>query len=53
MTTAGAANMATGLAHSAFNLVGNIGSSISASLDKSLLYEKEEQRLHIREEFIP
>ncbi|MGN0420671.1 MAG: hypothetical protein ACI4E4_09530 [Acetatifactor sp.] len=36
--TAGAANMASGLAHSAVNAVGNIGSSISASIQKKDLF---------------
>lgn len=37
--TAGAANMASGMAHSAFNAVGNIASGISASMQKNELYK--------------
>lgn len=40
--TAGAANMASGLAHSAANTIGNIGSSISASNKKKKLFKDEE-----------
>ena len=38
MATAGAMNIGTGLAHSAVNVVGNIGSAINASMEKSALY---------------
>ena len=37
--TAGAMNMASGMGHSLINAVGNMGSSISASLSKRALYE--------------
>lgn len=39
MATAGALNMASGLAHTAFNTVGNIGTEISASKQKNDLYK--------------
>lgn len=38
---AGALNATTGLAHSAVNTIGNIGSAMGASLKKSTLYNKE------------
>ena len=44
MAMAGAANLATGMAHSAANAVGNIASSISASNKKSALFKREETR---------
>ncbi len=45
MATAGAMNAASGLAHSAANMVGNIGSSIAASANKSQLYSSYKDRL--------
>lgn len=38
-TIAGAANAVSGMGHSVFNMVGNIGSSISASNEKKNLYD--------------
>lgn len=40
---AGALNATTGIAHSAVNTIGNIGSAMGASLKKSTLYNKETQ----------
>lgn len=40
MAQAGMMNAASGIAHSAFNAVGNIGSEISASSDKAAIYKK-------------
>lgn len=40
MAQAGVMNAATGIAHSAVNVVGNIGSSIVASSDKSAIFKK-------------
>ncbi|MCM1263555.1 MAG: zinc ribbon domain-containing protein [Butyrivibrio sp.] len=40
MATAGMMNAATGIAHSAANAAGNIGSSISASSDKAAIFKK-------------
>lgn len=40
MAQAGMMNAATGIAHSAVNAVGNIGSSISASSDKAILFKQ-------------
>lgn len=40
MAQAGMMNAATGIAHSAANAVGNIGSSINASADKAAIYKK-------------
>lgn len=42
MATAGAINAASGLGHSVFNAIGNVGSAISASSQKSKLYENDE-----------
>lgn len=47
--TAGAANMATGLAHSAINAVGNIGSSISAYNQKKEMYENKTNVRRLRD----
>ncbi len=44
MAMAGAANLATGLAHSAVNAVGNMASSISASAKKGSLYKSTKTR---------
>lgn len=40
--TAGAANLATGAAHSAFNALGNMASSISASMKKDKMFKEVE-----------
>lgn len=42
MATAGALNAASGLGHSVFNAIGNAGSAISASSQKSRLYGSDE-----------
>lgn len=45
--TAGALNMASGAAHGAFNLIAKAGSSISAAIDKSSIYEEEKKEQSI------
>ena len=42
MAVAGAINMGTGLAHSTFNMIGNLFSSMSASSSKADLYDSSE-----------
>ena len=41
-TSAGAMNLASGIAHSTFNAIGNIGSSISANREKSKIFNDEQ-----------
>lgn len=45
MAQAGMMNAASGIAHSAFNAVGNVGSGIAASSDKAAIYKKYKEPL--------
>jgi len=42
MATAGTVNLATGMAHSAVNIIGNTASGIGASINKAILYKSED-----------
>ena len=46
MAQAGMMNAASGIAHSAFNAVGNVGSGIAASSDKAAIYKKYKEPLN-------
>lgn len=52
MATAGALNLAGGLVHSAFNVIGNIGTSIAASMKKSKLFKKYRENLKAQYEIV-